>query len=466
MLRKMCTTAIAAAGIGLLLGASDAGAQKIRVPHATRTTLANGLTVIVMPYTKVPVVHLRLVVRGGSAQDPEGLEGTASIMTSLMREGTTSRTGREIAEQIDFIGGTLYCGAGLDYCAVRCEVLGKDLTTGLDLFADIVMHPAFPADELDREIKQRRAELEGLKEDPEALANRAFVSHVYGDHAYGRSATGTRASLDEITRASVRDFYESVFTPSRSTLVLVGDVDPADAMEKLTAAFGGWAGEADSLPAVPAPVRRTGRTVILVDKPDATQTQVIIGNTGVDRRNPDCDAIDVANTIFGGAFTSRLVDVLRVQRSLTYVVGSGFGTHLAGGLFAIATFTKNETVREIIDGILEQLRLFRSKGATAMELVKGRNYLAGEFARGLQSPQALAGDITDIELFGLPPTWLETHIQKLQGVTLENVRHVAGKYFPRDEDMVVVVVGPAADLAPVLASYGDVTTLTLDDVVR
>lgn len=449
----------------LLLFVTPLFAQKIRIPEVTRHTMDNGLTVLLMEYRKVPVVHFRMVVRGGSALDPEGMEGTAAITASLMREGTAERSATDIARAIDFIGGSLSVNAGLDYCAAVAEALAKDADTCLALFADVILHPAFPRDELERERKQRLAALDAVKEEPGSVTSMVFTRSVYGGHPYGRQTGGTRSSLDAMNRKDLETFYRRTFVPRNAVLVVAGDFLRADMLAKVQSAFSGWAGDTVEAAAIPAPEPVKGRQVVLVNKPDATQAQIRIGKIGIDIRNPDYYAVTVANTIFGSGFTSRLVEELRVKRSLTYGAGSGFSSGLAGGSFSIGTFTKNETLGEAIDVILEEVQKFREKGATADEVKKSQNYLAGSFARSLQSPGAIASRLTDIELYGFPPDYLTRYIERLRGVTGEDVRKAVRRYFPQD-DLVMVLLAPEAQVRAVAEKYGTPTVLPLDEAVK
>jgi zinc protease len=449
----------------LLLVASIAFSQKIQLPPITRHTLDNGLTVILMEYKKVPVVCFRMVVHGGSVLDSGGLEGVASMSASLMREGTDTRSSTDIAQAIDFIGGSLSVSAGADYCAANAEVLKKDVATGLELFADVILHPSFPNEEIERERKQRLANLEGLKEEPSSIASITFSKNAYGSHPYGHQSFGTKASLEAIGRQDLVDFYHKVFVPNNATMVVVGDFDSTDLFEKIVAAFGNWEkGEKVEI-TIPQPARLQGRKVVLVNKSDATQTQMVFGNTGIDIKSPDYFAVQVANTIFGAGFTSRLVDELRVKRSLTYGARSSFSASLYGGTYSISTFTKNGTIDETMGVVLDEIKKYRAKGATTEELKKGQNYTAGSFARSLQSPEALAARLTDIELYGFAKDHLEKYIQKLRAVTLDDVQRVAQKYFLLD-DLLIVLVSPAQETAPKVQKYGSVSVVELEDAIQ
>jgi zinc protease len=449
----------------LALLVSSAAAQKIQLPPVARHTLDNGLTVLLMEYKKVPKVFYRMVFRGGTVLDTTGMEGVAAMTASVMREGTDTRTSTDIAKAIDYIGGTLSVAAGADYCAANAEVLAANADTGLELFADVLLHPSFPLEEIDRERKQRSANLESVKEDPSDIASITFSRTIYDHHPYGQQSFGTKNSLEAIERHDLVNFYHRIFVPTNATLVVVGDFSAAEMLKKVTAAFGGWKKEPAPAIAIARPEQLKGRKVVIVNKADATQTQMIFGNTGIDIKNPDYFAVQVANTIFGGGFTSRLVDELRVKRSLTYGVSSGFGANLHGGSYSISTFTKNVTVTEMMDAVLAEIGKYRAKGATADELKKGQNYIMGSFARSLQSPEALAMRLTNMELYGFPANYLETYIEKLRAVTLTDVQRVITKYFLLD-DLLIVLVTNAQEVSPLVTKYGPVQTMELQDAIQ
>ena len=449
----------------LLVLAAPTLAQNVKLPASSRDTLDNGLTVILMPYAKVPVVHFRLIVRGGSASDPAGHEGLAAMTTSLMREGTATRTAEQIARSIDFVGGSLSVDAGLDYCAATTEVLSKDVDTALALLSDVVLAPSFPEEELERERKQRLAGLDAMKEEPAAVVSLVFSRSVYGSHPYGAQRNGTRRSIGEVTQADLRRFHASTFVPQNAVLAVVGDFAPGDMMTRVRNAFSAWRrGEAPAV-ALDRPVPLTGRRVVLIDKPDATQTQIRFGNTGIDIRDPDYFPVMVANTVFGSGFTSRLIEELRVKRSLTYSASSSFPAALHGGSFGIGTFTKNATMGEALDVIIAELKKYRTSGATNDEIEKAKNYITGNFARSLQTPGALAQRVTDIEVYGLPPDHFATYVEKVGRVTQKSLKEAVTRHFTVD-DRVIVLLGPARDLRALAAPYGEVSVIPLDEAVR
>jgi len=450
---------------GIFIFTVSVKGQSVNIPPYSIVTLPNGLKVLIMEWHRLPLVEFRLTTRGGSSHDPAGKEGLASITAALLRQGTEHRSAKEISDAIDFVGGVLSTAADLDYFSVSCEVLTKDLKTGLELFSDVVLHPTFPDSELQRERAQRLAEIEGYKEDPRTIAGIAFNRAVFGKHPYAHPAIGNRSSLQSITRDDVTRFYRETFLPNESILTVVGDVQADEMLRQLTAIFGSWEKRSPQTVSLKAPEEIHGRQVVLVDKPDVTQTQIRIGNIGIARNNPDYFPIIVANSILGNGFTSRLVEEIRVKRSLTYGVVSNFSANLVNGLYSIATFTKNATTREVIDLALEEVKKFRDSGATEAELEKAQNYLAGGFARSLQSPAVLAAQISMVEFYGLPRNYLNTYIENLKRVTLSDVQRIAKKYFLYD-DLVILVVTPAKQTESSLATLGPVKVIPFEEAIQ
>ena len=248
------------------------------------------------------------------------------------------------------------------------------------------------------------------------MAERCFGAFLYGDHPYGRWLDGTKTSVQSITRADAKAFYEHWYRPNNTILTVVGDVQAADALERIRAAFGDWESRPDAVPeraGPPAPV--TARRTLLVDQPDASQAQIRVGSIAMARNAPDLLPSQVANTVLGGGFSSRLIEELRVKRSLTYGASSMFIARLTGGDFRITTFSKNATAVETLALALQVQETFRKDPIDAQLLAKARTYLAGQFPLKLETADALAARLTEMEFFGLPKDDLETYVSRVDG---------------------------------------------------
>jgi zinc protease len=467
MKRILLITLFALFMVGVSLGQKSAPKQqaKIQIPPSSTHVLDNGLTVVLMEYHRLPLIELQLTVRGGSSVDPDTLIGLAGMTTGLLKKGTAMRSATQLAEDIDFIGASLSAGSGLDRFTVFSEFLKKDIDAGMELFSEVILTPTFPQEEINRERSQRLATLEQYKEDPGTIVRLTFSRLIFENHPYGNQAIGTSSSLQRMTRDAILKFYKETFLPNNSILVAVGDFQRDEMLERIQRIFGGWSkGTPRTVPAT-NPSMHKGRKVFVVEKPDVTQTQIRIGNTGVGVNHPDWFAIQVANSILGNGFTSRLVEEIRVKRSLSYGAGSGFPSYLQGGMYLVSTFTKNPTTRETIDVALEEVKKFREKGATKEELSKAQNYLAGSFARELQAPENLAANLSDVVFFGFPNNYLETYVEKLKAVTLNDVKRVANQYFHHDDLIIVVVTNPK-ETQESLLGLGTITNLKLEDVIQ
>ncbi|MFQ5701162.1 MAG: M16 family metallopeptidase, partial [Acidobacteriota bacterium] len=441
---------------GALMSAGEArAAGGFSLPPWQTRVLGNGLRIQVMEFHELPLVTFRVVVAVGSAQDPAGKAGLADMVADLLRKGTTSRSAMEIADTVDFAGGSLDTEAERDATHLEAEFLAKDLATGLDLLADVLLHPAFAAGEVDRLRGEKIAALKGIRENPGALATRRFAELLYKDHPYGHPVTGWEASVSSITREDVLAFHKRHYVPSSVVVTAVGDVDAADLFSQLERRFAGWRGPDGPHEPLPAPSGPKRRAIYLIDKPDATQSQIRIGGLGIARKDPDYVPLLVANTILGGGFTSRLVEEIRVNRGLSYGARSGFYPHVQTGPFMIRTFTKTATTRETVQVALDCLERFCREGATEEELEKARRFLTGTFAIGHQSPGSMAGALSEIAFYRLPADYFDSYLERVRAVTLDDVKRVASTRFPSDK-LAIVVLGNASAVRADLEKIGSV----------
>ena len=440
-----------------------APAPKSKAGEMVRTTLPNGLNVIVVPTSRLPLVDFRLVVRAGSVNDPAGREGLSRLTAELLTQGAAKRSAKQIADDIEFVGGSLTAGAGAEQLVVSCEVLKKDLALGLELFRDVIVTPTFATEEFDRKKDEALGQIASDKSEPSVIAENAMARWFWGDSPLAHPAIGFEKSLQGLSRDDVKGFHARFITPERSVLVVVGDVQPAALVANLKAAFAGWkkVGDAPSSdPYGPAAALR-GRSVRIVNKPEATQTQIRMMCPSVPRNHPDWYAIQAANTICGSGFTSRLVNSIRVEQGLTYSISSRFQQNRAAGAFRVSTFTRNDQLRKCVDAVLAEVKKLVDEGPTQAELDKSRNYLKGQFPLGLQSPDELAGEIANVEFFGLPQDFIASYPDRIGAVTMDDVKRVLKTYFCTDDLKVLVVTnGELAQKA--LAGLGALETKEIE----
>jgi len=460
--RGLATASMGVAGIfALCFGlcfvsclVAGARAQSIRLPAHEKVVLKNGLTVLLLEKHGVPIVNLFAIVKSGAAGDPVGQEGLASATAGLLRKGTKSRTAQQFAADLDYIGGSFDAEAGPDFSSISVEFLTKDLDRGLNLFSDALLHPVFPKEEVEKLLAQDLDGVRSAKDDPQQVIGLYYYGYLYGTHAYGRSTDGDELSLKRIQRDSVVKFYEANYAPGNTVLGVAGDFSAAEMRKKLEEVLGGWAAHEVTATRVAAAAPVKGKRLLLVDKPDATQTYFSIGNVGIARNDPDRVAIRVVNTIFGGRFTSELNEELRVKSGYTYGASSFFDSRKAPGPFGIFSFTKNETTTQAIDLALQVLENLHKKGVTSEQLASAKSYIKGQFPPNIETSRQLAQVIATHEFYGLGDDEINQLEARVDGVTPEIARQVIQKHFPA-ENLVFVLIGKASAIGPAVEKYAE-----------
>ncbi|KPK99623.1 MAG: hypothetical protein AMJ91_07100 [candidate division Zixibacteria bacterium SM23_73_3] len=431
-----------------------ATAQEIKLPPIKKTTLDNGLKLIVIEHHELPVVAFRLILKSGSTCDPQGKAGLANLTAGLLRKGTKTRSATQIAEEIDFVGGSVGAGSGLDATYATCQVLAKHFDVGLDLLSDIILNPVFKEDEIDRLRKQTLAGIKQQKDNPGSVAEEKFRKFVFGDHPYGQPSEGTEESITNILRDDIVGFHKGYYVPNNAILAVVGDVKSKEVIKKVKAKFLQWGGVEITLPSVVEPPPIKGHQILLVDKPDLTQTYIRVGHLGIQRKNPDYFPVKVMNYILGGGgFASRLMDEVRSKRGLTYGIHCSFDDNKLKGAYEVSTFTQNDSTIAAINAIIEQIKKIRAEGVTDKELEDTKSFYTGYFPLQFETPQQIATQVLDVELYELGEDYIKSYRDNIKGVTKEEVLRVAQKYLDPD-NLKLVVVSKAEDVKSSLEPLG------------
>ncbi|HEX8910148.1 MAG TPA: pitrilysin family protein [Anaeromyxobacteraceae bacterium] len=424
------------------------------LPPLHEEQLPNGATVVVAERPGVPLVAVRLVLSAGAALDPPRGHGLANLVAQVARRGTARRTGREIDDTVESLGSELGAGADEDATYFGLSAPAEFLPELLDVVVDLATGPTFPAREWERIRRREVAGLAHMLDEPGAVADRAMVEAVYRGHPYGHPTDGRAAHLAALQRRDAVAFHRRWFTPAAATLVVVGAVQPEEALRLCRRKLGSWQRAGPPPPVVP-PAAPVQRSVLVVDKRDLTQSQVRVATPALPRATPDYFPALVANVIFGGGFTSRLMEAIRVNRGLSYGVRSRFAMSRATGIFFVSSFTKVETTAELLQVALDEAERFCEKGPTTEELERAQSYIAGLYPLSLETHDQVAERIADVKLYGLPLDEVTGYRERVRAVTAEQCRDVARRYFPRTGGA-VVVVGPARAVAPSLERYGPV----------
>jgi zinc protease len=430
------------------LGAED----DVKLPPFSKVELRNGMTLILMEQKEVPIVSFSFLLKAGSVADPKGKEGLASLTADLLRKGTKTRSSSQIASDLDFIGGLFDMSASTDFTLGSAEFLKKDLDVGLELTADILLNPSFPQDEVTKLIEQNVDGIKAAKDRAQNVISRYFYSYLFGTHPYARPVGGDETSLAAITRADVQNFYQGQYVPSNMIMAVVGDFNTSEMRGMIEKRFEVWPAKAATPVRVAEPVSVKGRKLLLVDKPDSTQTYFYIGNLGISRTNPDRVGIIVMNTLFGGRFTSRLNTALRVDSGLTYGANSSFSQRSVPGPFVISTYTRNATTEQAIDMALDVLKNFHEKGITQEELDSAKTYLKGQFPTSIETTNQLASQLVQLEFYGLDRNDIDTYTARIDKMTLAEARRITRQYFPLD-NLVFALIGKAGEIESIAKKY-------------
>jgi zinc protease len=427
-------------------------AQTLHLPAHEKIVLKNGVTLLLLEKPGVPLINVFTVVKTGGAADPAGREGLASVTAGLLRKGTAKRTAQQFADEFDFIGGGFQGEASSDFSFVEAEFLAKDMDRGFDLLFDALTHPTFPQTEVDKLLAQTLNGVRAAKEDPLSVLLAYFDAYLYGTHPYGRSPVGDEISLKHIQRDAIATFYEANYVPGNTIVAIASNFPTAELRAKVTALLESWPAGPVKGVAIAAPIPAKGKRLLLVDKPDATQTYFAIGNVGAAKSDPDRVAIRLVNTVFGGSFTSQLNEALRVESGYTYGVESLFDAHKERGPFVIFSYTKNETTAPAIDLALNVLDKLHKNGVTREQLDSARNYIKGQYPPNLETPRQLAQLIAANEFYGLDDDEVNQLETRLDAVTPEMAREVIRKHFPV-ENLVFTLIGDAKAIAPAVKQY-------------
>jgi zinc protease len=421
-------------------------------PPRARTTLSNGLEVVLVESHTIPKFTGQLFFRSGNAVAAATAPGLADITATVMRTGTTARSSRQIEEDLRRMGADLSSGAGADTSVVSFAGLVDFSNDLLRLVAELTQRASFPADEFERE---RRQLVEGLRIEratPGFLASERMRKVLFGEHPYG-TVSPIEAQVESYRLEQLKDFYTQHYRPGNALLVMVGDFSARDMLAQIEAVFALWAaGKVDEAPN-PALPELHGRRVYLVHLPGAVQAQVVIANRAITRKHPDWLSLTLANSIYGGAFNSRLVMNIREQKGYTYSPRSGAHPLRQHGYFSISAAVRNDVVAATLTEMFYEIDRMRSTPVGEDELGDARNYLSGLFSLGLATQDGLAGQLATATLERLPEDYLETYRERILALTAADVLDAAQKYFD-SANAQIVVVGDRAQLEAQAGLFG------------
>lgn len=430
----------------------NAQAPIIDYPEFETYTLSNGLKVMIAEHHENPAVFMNMMIEVGSMDVPIGKEGLAGIVSELVPKGTKDNSADEISELIDATGGGLNAGTGLEYSNVSGRFLAEDLEFGLNMMAELLQHAAFPEKEFKLTMKQNKEGIKTWYSNPSSVASAHADYLLLSETPMGRMTT--EESLKSISLDDVRNFYKKV-RPDISTLVVIGDFETADARNLVEAALGSWTVEGEDIARPEFDYKEVnGLRFRFVENPELEQATIYMTQWGIPRKHEDRYAIRLANYILGGgAFSSRLMEVVRGEGGKTYGVRSWSSSRKNYGAFGISTSTRNPEVYNTYSLIMSELKRLRDDGVTEDELRKAKSFYTGSQPLSLESPGAIASSVLSALYYGFTIEDLETSLVKLNAVTLEEVNTAIRDHYD-EENMVLVIVGKGEEIRDLIEPIG------------
>ncbi len=435
---------------------------KVKLPRAQEITLANGLTVMVLEQHKLPQVTMALWIKSGALSDPKDSPGLASFTADMLREGTATRKSSEIAAQLDELGATFFANAefGRDLTGVSASSLSDSADKTMELMADLVLNPTFPAEELER---YRRRELLGLQQqrtNAGFLARERFAKAIYGDSPLAVQST-TAEVLRAVAPDALKGFHAKYYAPNNAILGIAGDVTMAQAKALAEKYFGKW--QKRDVPAGSAldVANRNAAKVYMVDRPGSVQSNILAGTVSLKRSDPDYIPLTIANRILGGGSSARLFQNLREDKGYTYGAYSRISSDIYPGTFVANTEVRNAVTDGSLKELMYEMKRLREEPVGATELEEAKRAIVASFALSLESTADLLNRSMSVKYYGLPADYWDTYSEQVAKVDAAKVQAIAQKYVDLPH-LQIVVVGDAKQVGEAVAKYGSVDTFDTD----
>jgi len=421
-----------------LFWTTQSGQAVHAMPPVQRIDLPNQLVLLVSEEHSLPLVTIQILINSGSRLDPLGKEGLANLTSNSLLLGTFKHTITSLNEELDFMGASLATSCSRDYTVLTLRILKKDLFKGFNLLTEVLMRPTFPENELEREIQRTLGAIKSAEQKPMEVAEKSFRKALFLGSPYGHPVEGTKDSLSKLTREEVSQFYEAYYHPNNAIMSIVGDITVDDIKEKIIPCLTEWPAAKIQREEVVTQFAK-GPEVVKIDR-NISQANIILGQAGISRENPDYYTLTVMNYILGGGgFASRLLEEIRNKRGLAYSVTSFFDAGKFPGSFQVIIETKNPSAGKAIDIALHQLKLIREVPVTEKELEGAKKYFVGSFPMRFDTQIKLAGFLVQLEYYHLGLDYFDKYSSLINSVKSEDVLHAAKKYL-HPEDYILVVV--------------------------
>ncbi|HET9948740.1 MAG TPA: pitrilysin family protein [Longimicrobiales bacterium] len=424
-------------------------------PPVHRRALANGLDLRLARTARLPVASVRLFLRPGEAALPHERAGLSVLTADALEGGTRRRSGTELAEALERMGARISASGGWEGTGVDVYCVAERLPAALELLAEAVREPAFPAEEVERARGQQLADLRQRLMDPACLASDSALGRYYDPASpYARPLDGTLESIEPLGPEDLAAYARGSYGPAGGGLIVAGDLEAREVEELAERCFGTWErqGGADAREPLAEPATRE-RRVLVLDRPGSVQSEIRVGHVGASRLTPDYFELTIANVVLGGMFTSRLNLNLRERHGFTYGVRSRYFFRSAPGPFEISTAVATDVTAPAVREILAELETLVADGPTEAEVAAARDYTAGIFGLQLETASQLAARLSQLVVFGLPDDYFDTYRERVRAVTRGGVTEAARRHM-RPGEAQIVVVGEASAVAGPLEALG------------
>lgn len=423
------------------------------IPQPFETVLSNDLKVVIFADKRLPIVSFRMAFRFGEVNEPRDHIGLTSALTSMLGEGTKTRSSKQLAEEIERLGAHVSASANSDNTVVAGSVLSLYSSDVLRLMAEMILFPTFPESELQLYQENTIENLKFQRSQPGFLAEEQTARVLYGAHPYSVT-TPTAADVEKISREKLIDFHRQTLLPNNAILIVVGDVEREDILKQIEENFGGWQSGAIEETDFPAPPARTARTVTIVDRPGSAQSSIVLSNPAINRNSPDYFSFIVMNQILGAGASSRLFMNLREEKGYTYGAYSSLDARRLAGAFEATSEVRTPVTGDSLKEFFYELNRIRDERVSEVELTDAKNFLTGVFPIRAETQEGLTNLIVSQQLYNLPADYLQTYREKINAVEMEDVERAAKNYV-MPQKIAIVIVGDAEEVLPQVESYSN-----------
>ncbi len=414
------------------------------------------MTVLFLRTDSIPAVTVYTAVKAGAVYDPEDKAGLSSVVGTLLLTGTTRRTEDEIAEAIERVGGRLSVERGMESVVVIATALSKDLSLCLELTADVLRHPTFAEDKVERVRAERISERRSSRADPGTLAAEHFMEEVFQGHPYHRPLNGYETTLNQIQRDDVAQFYQTYYSPDNVLIAVVGDASEEETLRLLQERFGGWAPRGVQLPEVSEANDIDRTRAVIVNKPDQTQSNLRVGHVGITRAHPDYEVVALMNYMLGGGgLSTRLPSNIRTRQGLAYSVYSAFDYRKRRGAFYVNMETSNDKTAQALRSILAEIKRLQDEPVSDEELADAKSRFIGSLPFQIQTNGQKAFALIESEFYGLGLDYLQRRNERMKHITKEEIQRAAQTYLHPDR-VIITAVSKAEEVREQLEGFGAV----------